>query len=99
MTGRRAILASGALLSLAAAALGLKAGLSRQQMTETDAIGRAAAVYVAETGGALTDCIAVPGGREPVWLMVSCGTGQDLRRYAITRNGALIDPGQLPPET
>mgnify|MGYP001604172000 CR=1 FL=1 len=62
-------------LLLAAAGLGLALGLGAVPPGETEIIEAAAARYVAETGGAPTDCAARPAAIDGVRLIVTCGTG------------------------
>lgn len=62
-------------LLLLAAGLGLTWGMRSQPPSETEIIEGAAARYVAETGGAPTDCAARPALVEGVRLVVICGTG------------------------
>lgn len=60
-------------LLLAAAGLGLTWGLHSLPPGETEIITAAAARYVAETGGAPTDCAARPAAVAGVRLVVTCG--------------------------
>ncbi len=78
-------------LAFAAAGLGLITGLRWADLDESDVIEVWAEKYVAETGGAATDCAAAPGAREGVWLVVSCGSGPDRRVYPLDRSGRLIE--------
>lgn len=50
-------------------------GLRSIPPSETQIIDAAAAAYVAETGGALTDCAARPSALERVRLVVICADG------------------------
>lgn len=61
-------------------------------MTETDVIEHYAAEYVADgpEGAKLTDCVAVPGEVEPVWIVVHCGEGEAARQYPADRRGRLV---------
>ena len=63
-------------LLLAASGLGLALGLSAQPPGETEIITASAARYVAETGGAPTDCAARPASLDGVRLIVTCATGE-----------------------
>jgi len=65
------ILPLAALLTVAAA-FGLWQGLRAVPPGETEIIDAAAARYVAETGGAPSDCHATPGPIEGVRLVVIC---------------------------
>lgn len=62
-----------ALVSVALA-LGVWLGVGARLPTETEIIEAAAARYVAETGGARTDCAARPADLPGVRLVVICGT-------------------------
>ncbi len=76
-------------LSLGAGVLGYVNGNRVADLSETDAINVYARLYAQDTGGALTDCVAVPGqGR--VWLIVRCGSGREARRYSVARDGRLL---------
>lgn len=61
-------------LCLFATAIGVVAGVRALPPSETEIINAAAARYVAETGGALTDCYARPSGLSEVRLVVICET-------------------------
>jgi len=80
---RRVVLA----LCAVAAALGLWLGIRREPMDESDAIIAVIDRYVAETGGAKTECVAVPG--DDVWLRVLC----DRARYEVRRDGTITRQG------
>ncbi|MDG3040789.1 hypothetical protein [Roseicyclus marinus] len=56
-----------------AAALGLLVGMRAVPPTETEIILEAAARYVAETGGAATECAGRPAPVAGVRLVVTCG--------------------------
>ncbi len=81
------------LLVLASAGLGLRWGWIALNTSETDVISRYAARYVAQTGGPITDCRALPGEDQGIWLVVICGpTPVDLTRhyeYHVNRLGGL----------
>ncbi|MEO0391116.1 MAG: hypothetical protein AAF218_09275, partial [Pseudomonadota bacterium] len=74
-------------LCLLAALSGLWLGLRSQPLDESAAIVAAVERYVAETGGAATDCVAVPG--KDVWLEVLC----DRARYVVRRDGTILRQG------
>jgi len=97
VTPRWLLWAPVAALVAAGAVLGLKTGIDRAQLSETDAIERAAARYLSEAGpdARRTDCAAVPGRSAGVWLRVVCAPGAGAPRfeYALDRRGAIIDPG------
>lgn len=82
-----------AALVMAVAALGLRQGYVRATLTETDVINRYAAQYLQEAGpgAALTDCLARPGQRAGVWLVVICTAPAQAGSYAyyVNRLGAL----------
>jgi len=77
-------------LSLTAGVLGYCTGSTVADLSETEAIRFYAQVYAAETGGALTDCAAVPG-TGAVWLVVRCSADSGARTYRVDRRGGLID--------
>ena len=66
---RRVIL----MLSCVAAVAGLAAGWHVARLTESDVIAAAADRYVAEDGGARTDCAAVAD--QVAWITVVCASG------------------------
>lgn len=79
-----------AALVLIAGLFAFRAGYWQANLTETDVINTYAAKYVAETGGALTDCVATPG-EAPVWIEVTCRSGNgEGRIYPVNRRGALL---------
>jgi hypothetical protein len=55
-----------------ALAFGVWLGVSARPLTETEIIDAAAELYVAETGGAPTDCAARPSAAPGVRLVVTC---------------------------
>ncbi|MEM9755539.1 MAG: hypothetical protein AAF914_06080 [Pseudomonadota bacterium] len=76
-------------LALCAAGLGLLWGRAGLPPTETEVIEAMAARYVAETGGAATDCVARPGPGE-AWITVYCGRDAARHVYPVDRDGRLI---------
>jgi hypothetical protein len=58
-----------------ALAFGVWLGVGARPLTETEIIDAAAALYVAETGGAPTDCAARPSTASGVHLVVTCEAG------------------------
>lgn len=68
-------------LCFVAGGLGLWLGTLREPLDESAAIVAVVERYVAETGGARTDCVARPG--QGVWLEVICAQA----RYTVTRRG------------
>jgi hypothetical protein len=64
-----------AVLVVLAAAGGVLWWSSIAPLPETRIIDAAAAAYVADTGGALTDCAARPSALEGVRLVVICADG------------------------
>lgn len=85
---------------------GLRYGVFVAAMTETEAIERYAARYLADRardgtgeGAALSDCVAYPAAPEDqgIWLIVSCGpTPYDAARhyeYYVDRLGQLQQSG------
>lgn len=83
-------------LGAAAAGLGLIAGRASLPATESEIIEAFAARYVAETGGALTDCLARPGdlalADTPVWITVICTGTEGVFVYPVDRKGRLVPP-------
>ncbi|MEL6645322.1 MAG: hypothetical protein AAFQ79_15430 [Pseudomonadota bacterium] len=77
-------------LCLVALVAGLWLGSGQAGLTETEVINAMADRYVAETGGARTECLAVPGSAEKVWLEVRCGSGDGLAVYPVDHRGRLI---------
>lgn len=77
-----------------ATTLGLSAGLWVVRLDETRVINRLAADYV-EAGGRAEDCTARPGV-EPVWIVVTCGSGFE---RAVNRFGVTVRLDQTLPET
>lgn len=71
-------------------------GWIRAHLTETDVINHFAARYVVETGGqaTVTDCVALPGQQEGVWLVVRCAPpdGGAVQRFPVDRSGRLLAP-------
>ena len=74
------------LVVLMAGYAGLRLGETRATLTATEAIATYAARYVTETGGQLTDCLAVPADTDGVWLEVIC-EGAARRVYWVDRFG------------
>ena len=81
-----AVLVTG--LVTAGAAFGLWLGLRAVPPGETEMIEAAATRYVAETGGARTDCAGRPAAVEGVWMVVTCGPDWAL---ALDRWGRPVD--------
>ncbi|MCH2095225.1 MAG: hypothetical protein MK160_08945, partial [Rhodobacteraceae bacterium] len=83
-----------AVLTLAAAMFGFQYGWIVWHSTETDVINRFAASYVAQTGAPATDCRALPGENEHIWLVVICGpvpfNPTQQYEYHVNRLGALV---------
>lgn len=80
------------LLILGMALVGLRWGRMAATVTETDVINHYAAQYVAEgpESARLTDCVAVPGTIDPVWIVVRCGEGAEARHFPVDRRGRLV---------
>lgn len=83
-------------LVAAAAAFGLLAGMRALPPTETEIILEAAARYVAETGGAATDCAGRPAPVQGVRLVVTCGEDWAL---AVDEWGRAVDIPDAEPGT
>ncbi len=86
-----------AALLAVAGALGLWLGLRAAPPTETEIINVHAARYVAETGGELLDCFAVPSGVEGVRLIVICEPEGGEAWYAATDEwGVVVEDVSVP---
>ena len=83
-------------LCAVAALAGLWVGLQPQQVTETQAIERAAAQFEQDTGGARTSCAAVPVVKGEIWLRVICGADAERRIYNVNRAGQILRLSRLP---
>ncbi|TMM54961.1 hypothetical protein [Sulfitobacter sabulilitoris] len=83
-------------LVVLAAGAGLYFGLQHARLDESDVIEAVVGRYVRETGGARTDCVAVPGDEPDVWLVVNCGTAARISRYKVGHDGQLIAQGTEP---
>ncbi|MEM9319821.1 MAG: hypothetical protein AAGA70_12570 [Pseudomonadota bacterium] len=59
--------------------------------SETDAINRLAAQYVAQTGGQASDCLARPGPEGVAWLTVYCEGEAGQFSYPIDRRGRHVE--------
>ncbi len=77
-------------LCVVAALGGLWLGSAQHEVTESDAIARAAAAYEAATGDTSKPCVAVPGEADGVWIEVRCGFGAEQRRYALDHRGRIL---------
>lgn len=82
------------ILCLGAAAFGLWLG-GQNLPSEADVIEAGAVLYVAETGGAATECVGVPG-TGLVWIAVRCGREPDALVYQFSREGTLMAPDGAP---
>ncbi|MEM9477253.1 MAG: hypothetical protein AAFY77_03550 [Pseudomonadota bacterium] len=87
------------LLCLVAAALGLRLGLTQSRMDDAALIERAAEAYQRETGGARTDCAAVPGQDAAIRLEVRCGAGTAIRVFTVDHLGQVARVTGDAPET
>ena len=79
-----------------AGALGLWLGTRHAPVSETEVISAIADRYVAETGGARSDCVARPGQTDGVWMVINCGTASSISQYIVDRQGRLITPDGMP---
>lgn len=85
------ILPVAALLTIAGA-IGLWLGVASAPISESVIIERYAAEYVAQTGGARTDCYGVPSGVEGVRMMVICeAEGSEAWFRAVDARGEVVD--------
>ncbi|MBF9061441.1 hypothetical protein HKCCSP123_19860 [Rhodobacterales bacterium HKCCSP123] len=82
-------------LVTAGAAFGLWLGLRALPPGETEMIEAAAARYVAETGGARTDCAGRPAAMAGVRMVVTCGPdwAVALDRWGRRVDGPRVGPG------
>lgn len=88
---RQIALPLAALLALAGA-FGFYLGVASAPLTESEIIERYAAEYVAETGGARTDCYGVPSGVDGVRLVVICeAEGSEAWFRAVDARGEWVD--------
>jgi len=73
-------------------AVGLFFGIRSAPLSEGEIISQYAAEYVAETGGARTDCYGVPTGVEGVRMMVICeAVGREAWFRAVGAQGEQVD--------
>jgi len=95
VTGRAVFFLPLAVVVLGGVALALLLGGRAATTTETEVIERVAAMYVA-TGGARTDCRAVPAQSDGLWLVITCeddaGRGVE---YFVDRFGEVADQRML----
>ncbi|WP_339987842.1 hypothetical protein [Gymnodinialimonas ulvae] len=93
---RRIALPLAGLLAVAGA-FGLWLGLSTAPPSESEIIDAQAARYVAETGGDLVDCYAVPSGVDGVRLIVICEPdGGDAWYAATDARGRVVEDVAVP---
>jgi hypothetical protein len=85
-----------ALLTLVAVLLVFRQGWIAAHMTETDVINHYATRYVADHGGRISDCVAVPGRAAGIWIEVRCGAKVI---YPVDRTGRLVLPDLSGPNT
>ncbi len=71
--------------------LALWVGLRHIPPSETEIIIRVAQAYVADTGGALTDCYARPSALEQVRLVVFCEGPEQSFAYPVDDLGRLLE--------
>ena len=94
----RQVLIVTAILCLLAGGLGLRLGVERISLTESDVIAAAAARWSAETGQTdFTSCVAWARPEGDVWLEVTCGMDDLKRRYVFDDWGNLVE--SMGPET
>ncbi|MDG4649112.1 hypothetical protein P6F26_11705 [Roseibacterium sp. SDUM158017] len=84
-----------------ALAVGVRLGVDARVPSETEIIEAAAEDYVAETGGARTDCYARPSPVDGVRLVVTCepeGGARWLGAYDARGRAVAVDPETLDEE-
>lgn len=89
-------------LTLVAGLLVYRAGYVTANLSETDVISHYAAIYVAEgpAGAKASDCAALPGREDGVWLVINCGGAAHIVQYRVDRFGRLVDGADVAgPET
>ncbi|AHM02663.1 hypothetical protein roselon_00206 [Roseibacterium elongatum DSM 19469] len=92
MGGRRGLILPLAALLAFVGALGVLLGLRAAPPGETEIIEAVAAGYVAETGGARTDCFARPSALPGVRMVVICAPeGGRARAYPVDRLGRAVE--------
>ncbi|MGR3467576.1 MAG: hypothetical protein ACU0CI_06820 [Shimia sp.] len=91
---RRGWIALGVIVALIAVA-GLRLGTARATLSEGDVIVAYAERYVAQTGGALTDCHGEP--LEAGWLTVICDGPAGRVTYDVDRSGRLMQGSAAAP--
>ncbi|OAN75880.1 hypothetical protein A8B78_15700 [Jannaschia sp. EhC01] len=85
-----------ALILTLAGVVGLYLGVASAPLSESEIIERHAADYVAQTGGARTDCYAVPAGVEGVRMIVICeAEGSEAWFVAVDERGEPVDAAVL----
>ena len=89
----RAHIAGLAALSGIAALGGLLWGRAHLLPTETEVINATVARYMAETGGAASDCYARPGPEAGAWITVYCEGAAGRFAYPLDRRGRQITTG------
>ncbi len=87
-----------AALVLIGVAMGAVWGLRSVPPSETVIIDAAAAAYVAETGGDLTDCAARPSALDGVRLVVICADGAWIGAFDDFGRPVAIDAAMLEEE-
>ena len=85
-------------MSGCAIVLGLSLGQKAAKVSETEVIEYYATKYSRETGGALSDCHAVPSSHPDVWLVVECMRETTVRSYFINVQGVEIAMPRAGPE-
>lgn len=91
MGGRRGLILTLAALLAFVGAMGVLLGLRAAPPGETEIIEGVAAEFVAETGGARTDCFARPSALPGVRLVVICAPeGGVARAYPVDRLGRAV---------
>ncbi|MGR3490451.1 MAG: hypothetical protein ACU0DW_00220 [Shimia sp.] len=91
---RRGWIALAVVIAVIAVA-GLRLGTARATLSEGDVIVAYAERYVAQTGGALTDCHGKPYA--PGWLTVICEGQAGVVRYNVDHGGQLMPEATTEP--
>lgn len=89
----RPMILGGGALCLAAAWIGLSAGMRALPPSESAIIEAGAAAYIAQTGGQPTDCLARPVAAGPAYLVVICEEPDYVWQRSYDRFGRPVEIG------